>query len=796
MKLRRPLANGSALAAVLFAAPALGADPSPPPLIPDVVITAERRPDTVQAVPIAVTALPAAALSARNLDTPLLIANTVPNMFASNATGRGSANTYTLRGLGQDQPAATFSPAVATFIDDIYFGRTNGNNFRFFDIDRAEVLRGSQGTLHGRNTIGGAIRIVNNRPSDRLGGYGEVAYGAFDRVLLRGSFDMPVNQTVQVKLSGYYLDDDGYVQNTTTGETLNDSDAAGLRGAVQLQFTDTLRWNGAATYMRNDGENLPNSLCDPNAPTMCNGRFAATGRTVNQPLGADNPIMPLGNRLDTQFYTSHFEWAGENFAVSAITGFVKTRSRSAIDLSDGRAFPTANVPAPPLNPSPLGANPVTSKGRYNLFSQEVKLIGSLLGGRVDYIAGLLYTDESNTDDRGYARIDNGTINKAAYVQIDVNATDRLKLTGSVRHTDEETRFSILDGDAGCAPVMSCLNSANLGEPTTQKADFWTPRAAISYRIADSALVYASAARGYRSGGWDAQSRNLFNIRPFDADSVWSYEGGIKGAALGGRLRVNLAAFWLEGSNLQAPMVAGFETVVQNIGGFRNRGVELELAAVPLPGLNLTAGLGYQNARYRPGEEVARQQADCAAQLSRSQVPLAQGLTFVRVPGIGPGNQDVVLSFIGAPACAAGIVDANGNVATPPRTPDVSLALGASYDWAIPAAGIILTPSVNALYLSAYESGAANATLFTGSVTGPGTTVLPANPFAGEIITGSRNPAVWQVAAALTLRTDDGNWTLALECENCLDTAFVQTSVDLVSFYNPPQVWQIRARRVF
>ena len=126
-----------------------------------------------------------------------------------------------------------------------------------------------------------------------------------------------------------------------------------------------------------------------------------------------------------------------------------------------------------------------------------------------------------------------------------------------------------------------------------------------------------------------------------------------------------------------------------------------------------------------------------------------------------------------------------------RTPDFSVAVGAAYDWVIPAAGAIITPSIDALYRSRFEAGAANATLYTGTLGS-----LPANPFGGDVITGSHNPAVWQVTAALTLRTDDNNWTLTLSCTNCLDTAYTQSVVGTVAYLNPPRLWQVRARRVF
>ena len=759
----------SALAALLVSMPGMAAEPavdaSIAAIIPDIIVTAERRPDLLQRLPIAVTAFDADRLSMRNLVTPLAIADTVPNFFASGAIGLGSANSYTLRGLGQSATDPTFSPAIGTFVDDIYLAPGAGTNFLFFDIGIAAVLRGPQGALLGRNTSGGAIVVTLDRPSDVLGGYGEFAYGAFDRKTARGSIDLPLSSGVQIKISGYFQNDDGYVKNTTTGERLNDSDAAGVRGAVQLKLTDRLRWNLAATYMRNDGENLANTLCDPAAPTNCNGRFAATARRVNQPFVAVDPLIPLGNRLDTQMYSSHIDWVGETFALAAITGVVNSRAQSAIDLADGRPYPTAAVPFPRPAGGPAGQDPVTNIGRGTQFSQELKLTGSLLAGRVDYIAGMLYYDADDISEHGWATVRNGTTDKAGYIQVDVNADDRLKLTAGVRYTDENLRFSLVGNPVSVAP-------------TSRTTKIWSPRFAASYRAADAVLVYASASRGFRSGGWDTRGRTTATVLPFEAETAWSYESGIKADAFGGRLRANLAAFWLEASNAQAPLLVGGVPVVQNIGGYRNRGAELELTVVPVNGLTLRASMGYQNDEFRINNAaVAGQQLACRTQRAAGQVPMGSGI----------GN---------AADCAIGIVDANGDIAQPARTPDFNVAVGGGYDWAIPAAGIILTPSAEARYRTGYEAGAANATLFTGSISAPVGVNYPANPFAGDIITGSRNPAVWQVSAALTLRTDDNNWTLALACENCLDTAFTQSVAGTVRYLNPPRLWQIRARRVF
>lgn len=159
-------------------------------------------------------------------------------MFGSNDSGQGSANAYFIRGLGNSETLATGDPAVATYVDDIYMSRQNANNFGFFDIDRIEVLRGPQGTLLGRNTIGGAVSVVMKRPSDTLGGYAEAAYSSYGKRMLRGSLDLPLNNMIQLKLSGYSQNDKSYVHNTETKKRNNDSDLAGVRGALQFKLTE------------------------------------------------------------------------------------------------------------------------------------------------------------------------------------------------------------------------------------------------------------------------------------------------------------------------------------------------------------------------------------------------------------------------------------------------------------------------------------------------------------------------------------------------------------------------------
>ena len=808
-----------------------------------IVVTAQRRSESVQTVPIAITAFSSETLSNRGIATPLQMVNYVPNLFGANNTGLGSANTYYIRGLGNTESIASFDPPVGTYIDDIYMSRQNGNNFSFFDVDRIEVLRGPQGTLFGRNTTGGAVNVIMKRPGDRLGGFVEAAYGAYDKKMIRGSIDLPLNDAISVKLSGYFQDDDGYVKNTTTGERNNDSDMAGARGAIRVKITEDLTWNGAVTYMRNSGENLVNFTCDPRNPTNCNGRFATTGMRSNLPAGTTNaypgtidlvsffggvvrPVsptgrkagFPLGNEVETQLYTSNFEWGSEDFTVNLITGYMDMRQKFALDFADGRGLPSVADPIPAVQGLANGGFSILNDSKHTQFTQEVKLNGKLFDGAVEFVTGFFYIKEKNATDfadlfggsflLADRRVDNGADAKAGYFQADFSASDKLKFTAGIRYTDETKTFRVSDNRQFLlcqtpTPSARCLENQNLfvafpngtrvNIPTSQNAKLWTPRFAINYTPSEDVLLFASATRGFKSGGWNARGTSANTLLPFDPETVWSYEAGIKSQFLDNRLRVNLTGFWLDVSNLQTgtafndPITNAITFITQNFADYENKGLELEISAVPTKGLNLYANLGYQNDKYKVSDtlnpnrynvqSVRSQQLQCQAQLAAGLVPLSSGAT-------------------NAAACAAGIIDANGQIATPVRTPDFTLAFGGSYDIPLSGAGVIITPSVNAQYRSSLETGTANATIYTGTIRAGNGTVLPANPNGGDVIFGSLTKPFWQVSAALQMRTEDGNWLVSLECDNCFDETYLQSSLANFNYLNPPRTWQIRVKRNF
>lgn len=802
-------------ALLAISAPAFAQDGQQPPPSSNEIDNPEQSAISAAAT---ITHFSAASLEAKGIQSPLQAAQFVPNMFAATNVGTASAGSYFLRGLGNTESIATVDPAVGTAIDGIYLARQNANSFNFFDIERLEILRGPQGTQGGRNTLGGTVSVVLKRPEPVLGGYVEAAYGAYGRTSLRGSLNLPLSSGVGFKISGYYQDDDGYVSNTTTGERLNDVDAAGLRGAVRLDLTDSLEWNGSVAYIRSSGENIANFACDPANPANCGGRFATTGlRTNSQGLAAIGVTgrkadFGLGNNAETVLYTSNFEWRSDAATLNLITGYVDLRQQFHLDLADGRDLQSLAAPMPAVRGLAFGGYGILNDGKHSQFSQEVKLSGTLFGGMIDYATGVYLLDETNRTDFADTfasavlladrTLNNTTKSIAGYFEGDFNVSDALKLTAGIRYTDETRTFRVADNRQACNASTSpeCLDQGNLIAangtpiPARQKAKVWTPRFALSYQASDYLLLFASATRGFKSGGWNARAVLADQLLPFGPETIWSYEAGFKSAWFDQRLHLNVTGFYLQGNDLQAPSAfvnsasRALSFITQNAADFRNHGLEMELTVAPVEQLNLFVNVGYQKAEYvidasasdfnAAGiKSAARQQRDCLSQLAAGKIPLAPGAAS-------------------AADCAVGIITADGKIASPVRTPSLTMAFGGTYDFRLPSAGVIITPSLNALWRSSYEQGLANATIYTGSITAGDGTIFPANPFGGDVLTGSSSASYIALNAGIMMKTDDDHWTVAIECQNCLDTAWHESSLGNSSYLNSPRYWQVRMKRVF
>ncbi|RMB12256.1 TonB-dependent receptor [Eilatimonas milleporae] len=721
----------------------------------EVVVTAQRRIETVQDVPIAVSAFSANDLSNRQVFDTKDLLQFVPNVFVDNNTGLGTANTFFIRGLGNTESVATFDPPVGTYVDDVFIARQNANNFALFDVERVEVLRGPQGTLFGRNTTGGAVNVVLAKPREEFGGFAEIGYGRFDRVMARASVDVPINDRILTKFSGYYMTDDGFVTNTTTGERLNDQEAFGLRAAAQIKLNETATWDISVDYSEDDFANILNTE-DPETGR----RVSSSGFSKNEPsplsglLTGFKGTLPHGNRIEAANVTSRFTLDLEDSTLEIITGYRDLNQDFAIDFFNG--------------PAEFGGFTIANQGKHNQFTQEIKLDGSLADGKLDYVAGFFYFKDDNFTDFGdvFALnlptgtiplvladriIENDTEALALYAQVDYNITEEFTFTAGIRYTDETKDFSIDDNRPG-----GNLNDVSLeqeGIPLEQVAKKWTPRFALQYTPNDDMMFFASATRGFKSGGWNARGTTPDELLPFGPETVWSYEGGLRSEWFDNRLRFNATAFYTDVTDFQTPAAfprdnGALAFLTRNFADLEVKGIELELTAVPTDGLTIFTTLGLQDAEQTPDADappfdefgvrsVLQQQADCLA-----------------------GDQS---------ACGQGIVLADGSIADPTRAPDVTLAAGFTYEHPIGPDGGRLITNASGIYVTEHC-----ITTDCDEVNLPFT-------FADDRIL---------VNAGVGYQAPDDRWGIFLECNNCFEAEY-NTAVLGFPYLNEPMRWMLR-----
>ncbi|HEY5760638.1 MAG TPA: TonB-dependent receptor, partial [Steroidobacter sp.] len=598
---------------------------------------------------------------------------------------------------------------------------------------------------------------------------------------------------------------------------LNDDDGWGARVGLKADFTDALSWSASFARIEADGENIINFQCNPANPSDCNGRFSTSGLREGA-TASTSPYAPLvisgrkanylmGARSQTDLVTSNLEFdLNQDFKLSFITGYIDLTQQYALDFYDGRSGPTLGNPNPPVLGYARGGFTILNDGTNEQFSQEVKLNGSLFDGRAELVSGVYYIDEKNTTDFAdiFANsllladrvLDNKTEALAGYAQADFNVTDEWKLTAGIRYTDETKKMGIRDNRPSCNDgtiEATCMANVNLispsGKPIPRELDtqMWTPRFAVNYKPSGDVLMFASATKGMKSGGWNGRSTPARSVLPFGPEKVWSYEAGAKTDWLGNRLRANLTFFYLDVSDLQTPSAllnanGSMTFLTRNFADYENKGIELELTYMPIDGLTTYFNAGFQDDKYKIDrnaptfdeygiQSVSAQQALCRQQLATGAIPNASAAVA---------------------ACAAGIITAEGNIAEPVRTPDLTLSFGASYDIPLGSSRMTLVPSLNASYRTEQEVSTNNLTIYSGSVTGTNGT-FPSNPYGGDYITGSYSPEAWFVNATLTLFGDDRRWLVAAECTNCLNETAVNTALANTAYINAPMQWMLRTR---
>ncbi len=594
--------------------------------IDTIVVTARRRDESLMEVPIAMSTQSAEQLDLRGAADITALQRTTPNLTLQVSRGTNSTLTTFIRGIGQQDPLWGFEPGVGLYVDDVYIARPQGAILDILDIERIEVLRGPQGTLYGRNTIGGAVKYVTAKmkgePTFRaranLGSYGQHDF------IFAGS--VPLSDTLSVGGAFGLYNRNGYGENLYTGADTNNKDAWSGRLSVEFSPTPDLFFRASADRTE-DTSNANHGHREAALPAA----YAAP--PITDPFGFDVPAgafpvqegvydtwAGLGdyNKVVTEGISFLAEWTvSEMLTLKSISAY-----RDGVTTTEGIDFD--GTPAPILDI----AAPDTVYDD-NQFSQEFQLLLSF--GGVNGLVGAYYLDASASG--GYDTIiglgasaipgaptpnltqgTSGTVDTKSYAlfaDFDVDITDRLSLSVGGRWTrDEKTGVVFKANYLGLGSPLSGGNGIQIQLLTdyTNSLVFeeFTPRASLSYALTDEMNVYAAYSRGFKSGGFDMRGDAVATpdtVNGYEPETVDSYELGLKGAFFENRLTLASAVFYASynGQQVTSQQVnatgSGVVSFIDNVGSSTIKGLEVEGTARFTDALSADFGLGYIDAEF-------------------------------------------------------------------------------------------------------------------------------------------------------------------------------------------------------
>ncbi len=586
-------------------------------MISDLMTTARRRQERVQSTPVAVSNFSSDQLAAREERRLSDLDGLVPNLAVDNAVGSSNAVRISLRGVTAGEPTAASDQAVGVFVDGIYYPRLQGNLGALYDIDRIEVIRGPQGTLFGKNTIGGAINILTKPPTFEPEAFGEVRIGNFNQADTRATVNLPlVAETAALRVSLATNHDDGYQRNVTTRERFGNDRFLGGRARLLLMLAENVELMLTGEYTRQDRR-----------PQLAKCRRVGPPNPSLQ--GIQNAIDFQGvceqDRARSEFKSaSDLTFAEDDLRTAAYSASVMWDVGNGVTLRSLSSFRDQNLDtSQDLDASPQTlAQSLREGGGSDLraYSQEFQLMGQAVDARLSYLLGL-YAFGENNDERLIAgvfaavpgldavipafdaRTDIDNRSLAAYGQLSFAVTPALSVTAGLRRTVERKRIHKVD-TAISTTVAGPIGTVLLDFERSERFDRFTPDLAVSYQITPKALVYANYARGFRSGGFngraDSTNSDTITLSPED---LTSYEVGLKTTFLDDRLLLNGAVFYsiYEDILRAIPTVVGAANtpaiIARNAAEARLAGAELELVMRPFEGLQLESALSAFRGRY-------------------------------------------------------------------------------------------------------------------------------------------------------------------------------------------------------
>lgn len=610
--------------------------------IDEIVVTAEKREQSAQDVPIAISVFNAESLKEQGLTSLEDVASVVPGVELFDARGAG-APTWVIRGAGLEDFNANNTPVAAVYYDEVYMTSNALGGIGLFDIERVEVLKGPQGGLYGRNATGGAVRVLSTRPNlTEFDGYTQASYGSWGRYGIEGAIGGPIIEDKLAFRVAVTTDQGGGWQDSlaTPGDDEHgDRDSQVFRGQLLYTPTEDLEIlfkvdagedKSETTLGRATGFYDADGSFGPCAAILAGRRDDSSCLGMHNLIGS--PLLPSDQKKDGSTVLSNpinkldNEWTGYNLQVDWDLGFANLKWLSSyldydfVQFFDYDGTPLAFVQSTDEFPD--------GETNFEQWSQELRLI-SAGEGPLTWIVGAMAAEDTNksyqsfslqgfvdigfTDTiAGQAKYKQKTETWALYGQFGFDISDSLNVNGSLRYTDEDKGIDHLTQRLYVGDTDMTVTGFVEGFQTSLKEN-WSGHIGLDWRVADNALLYAKFSRGFKSGGYFAAFTNDYNtLNPYVEEVNDAYEIGLKSNP-SEELQVNASAFYYDYQDAQGTVtvesnsgVSDVLTTVSTVGDAEHYGVELDLAWAPsqLPGFSLQVAASWLDAEVTDSDQVS------------------------------------------------------------------------------------------------------------------------------------------------------------------------------------------------
>ncbi|UTW59462.1 TonB-dependent receptor [Kordiimonas sp. SCSIO 12603] len=533
-------------------------------LLEEVIVTAQKRESSLQDTPVSISALSGdvmAAIGIRNIEDFTFF---VPGITVTN----DSMAIVNIRGVGTSAFGVATDPSSTVQIDGVYQPRPTTGYQDMFDIERVELLRGPQGVLFGRNSTGGTLNIISKAPTDEWEGALGVTLGNFNKRTFSGTLSGPLSDKVRARATVLKNDRDGIYTDILSDDTYQDQDNFGARATIAIDVSDEFE-----VVLRGDFTN-ERETGFPAVRTFYPQSFADAGATI--PTG-DREVAfdttPVSN-LEVWGVSSTATWSGEDITFKSITSYRESDIAQVIDA----------------DATDLSLFDINFREQSRSFTQEIQFSNNE-PEKLEWIVGAFFLNEDGTGGIDLIFQDptieiperNVTNAYALFGQGTYSITDRFRATFGLRYSYEKKSYDF-------ATIVNGTEVDGGSPEDSWKA--WTPRFALDYDISDDVLLYASATRGFKSGGFQ-----LGDAGSFDPEYLWSYEAGLKSTLFDRRLRANIGAFRYDYTNLQVVEYVGGVATTSNAGKATINGLEGEFVARVSDGFDLNATVAYLDATY-------------------------------------------------------------------------------------------------------------------------------------------------------------------------------------------------------